>query len=402
MLKRLTIVSFFLTLFAGLTLAQENPYLKNFKVFKEVAPGVDFYASQQSLIEPYVPAVSEARKKLANYLGADLARGAVFVCDKLTQKDAVYDTRTFKLGYKWYWIQLTPEAQREERQARMQAAAALAAASGGEAATNGQGGGRGSRSGSGGQDQAGRQGARQNQAGQRGGTDQPGQRGGAAGQRGGGPGGQEARAAINLATQVGYATLMTTLAPEKPYRTSRIDDMGRSPLVDWLDIALVAYATGTSTNNLRFLQDRLEEAFPLDDVLIMNRPFVAQQDTGGGGGGMVGFSGGGAGVMAMGGGPTGGGGRGGGGGAGRVLPKDVQDRMLFDAQAATFFDYLVAKAGVEKVKEVVQKNIKGEEALTVVQGFLGTDFDKVEKDWQDWVKAQKPAESIRSNNNPDK
>jgi hypothetical protein len=405
MIKRLTIAAFFLTLFAGITLAQGNPYLKNFKIFKEVAPGVDFYATQQSDIDPYVPAVSEARKKLANFLGVDLARGAVFVCSKLAQKDAVYDTRTFRLGYKWYLLQLTPEAQREERQARMQAAAAQAAALGVQVDATG----RGSRGGASGQDQAGRQRGGQDQAGQRGGSDQAGQRGGAGGQRGGGPGGQEARAATTLATQVGYATLMTTLAPEKPYRTSRIDDMGRSPLVDWLDIALVADATGTSNTNLRFLQDRLDEAFPLDDMLIMNRPFVAQQDSGGGGGGSMGGTGGGGnpGMVVMGGGAAGGGGQAGGGGrggggAGRVLPKDVQDRMLFDAQAVTFFNFLIEKAGVEKVKSVVQKNMKGEESLTVVQSFMGADFDKVEKDWQDWVKALKPPENIRNNNNPEK
>ncbi len=390
MIKRLTIAAFFLTLFAGIALAQENPYLRNFKIFKEVAPGVDFYATQQSDIDPFVPAVSTARKRLANFLGDDMARGAIFVCSKLVQKDAVYDLRTFKLGYKWYLIQLTPEAQREERQARMQAAAAAAAASGGQVDANGQSGGRGGRSGANGQDQAGRQRGGQAQAGQRGGSDQAGQRGGTAGQRGGGPGGQEARLATTLASQVGYATLMATLAPQRPYRTSRIDDMGRSPLVDWLDIALVADATGTSYANLRFLQDRLEETFPLDDMLIMNRPFVAQQDSGGGGGM-------GGGMAAM------GGGRGGaGGGAGRVLPKDVQDRMLFDAQAATFFNFLIEKAGMDKVRDVVQRNIKGEEALTVVQGFMGADLDKIEKDWQTWVKNQKAPENIRNNNNPEK
>jgi hypothetical protein len=311
----------------------------------------------------------------------------------LPQKDAVYDTRTFKQGYKWYLVQLTAEAQRQERQARMAAMAAQVAAQGGQDQTGqgNQGGGRGGRSG-GQQDQGSRRGGQdQAQGGTRGGQGGPG------GQRGGGPSGQEARAATTLATQVGYATLMTTLSPEKSYRTSRIDDMGKSPLVDWLDIALVADATGTWTNNLRFLQDRLEEAFPLDDVLIMNRPFVAQQDSGGGGGG-------GTQVMTMGGsagGAAGGapnsGGQGGRGGGARTLPKDVQDRTLFDAQAATFFRYLIEKVGIEKVREVVQKNIKGEESLLVVQSMLGSDFDKVEKDWQTWVKAQ-TMDTIRTNN----
>jgi hypothetical protein len=386
MIKRLATAAFFLVLLTGMVQAQVNPYLKNFKVFKDIAPGVDFYAENQSDIEPYVKPVVEARTKLAGFLNTELARGAVFVCSTLKQKDAVYDLRTFKLGYKWYLTQLTQAAQREERQARMQAmaaqAAALGATPGDQAEAGGRGGGaQGGRGGA--QDQTGQQ-----RGGQPGQAAQGGQRGGQTqagpgGQRGGGPGGQDARAATTLATQVGYATLMMTLAPDKPYRTSRIDDMGRSPLVDWLDIALVATVTDTWNTNMRFLQDRLEEAFPLDDVLIMNRPFVAQQDSGGGGGN--------PGAAGMGGPGGAGGGQGGGrgGGGNRVLPKDVQDRMLFDTQAATFFNYLIEKIGVEKTRTVVQRNMKGEEALTVLQGYLGSDFDKVEKDWQTWVKTQK-------------
>lgn len=406
-MKRLTSAWISLMLFAGVALAQENAYLKNFKLFKEIAPGVDFYAANQNDITPFVKPVVDARKKLSDYLGVDLARGAIFVCSNLKQKDAVYDSRTFKLGYKWYLIQLTPEAQREDRQARMQAVAAAAAALGqGDQAggQNGRSGGRG-----GGQDQAGnRQRGTQNQQGT------TGQRGGqTAGQRGAGPGGQEARAAVTLATQMGYASLMMTFAPEKPYRLSRIDDLGRSPLVDWLDVSLVADATGTGTANLRFLQDRIDEAFPLDDVLIMNRPFVAQQDSGGGGGGMGGgggqtmviMGGGGAGMQGPGGANVTFGGNqgtaspqgGGRGGAGRVLPKDQQDRMLFDAQASSFLYYLREKAGIEKVQEVVRRSIKGEESLNVVQEFLGKDFDKVERDWQAWLKTQKPAEPMRTN-----
>ena len=130
MIQRLVSAAIFLTLFVGVSLAQENPYSKNFKIFKDIAPGVDFYASNQSDIEPFVKPVVEERKELASFLGTDLARGAVFVCSTLPQKDSVYDVRVFRLGYKWYLIQLTPEAQREERQARMQAMAAQAAQSG--------------------------------------------------------------------------------------------------------------------------------------------------------------------------------------------------------------------------------------------------------------------------------
>ena len=391
-MKRLAIAAIFLGLIGGIGRAQENPFLRTFKQFKEVAPGIDFYASAQSDFQNYVKPVADVRAKIADFTGGELAPGAIFVCSKLAQKDAVFDQRVYRLGYKWYLIQLTADAQREERQARAQAAAAQAAQGGMDiSALTGQGGGRG------GQDQSGRQGrGGQDQAGQRGGQDQAGQRGAnPSGQRGGGPGGaQEARQAITMAQNVGYALLTTSFPGGKPFRVSRVDDVSRTPLVDWLDIALIAYVTGTSSTNLRFLQDHIEEAFPLDDVLSMSRPFVGQQDSAGGGrGGDAGGMGSAGGVMiTMGGERQGGaGGRGGGGagGAGRVLPKDVQDRMLYDGQAATFFNYLIEKAGIDKAKEVIRQNIQGKEPFLVVQGFLGADFEKVERDWAEWLKTQK-------------
>jgi hypothetical protein len=397
MIQRLASAAVFLTLFAGLSLAQENPFSKNFKFFKkDGAPGIDYFAENQNDIEPYIKPVVEARAKIGDFLGKELSRGAIFVCSTVAQKDAVYDVKIFKSGYKWYLIQLTPEGQREERAARQQAAAAQRQA----AASAGQDQGVG-------QDQAGQRGG-----GQRGGQDQAGQRGG--GQRGGqdqgGRGGmgnpspemraaQEARAAGTLAMQMGYATLMTTLDDDLYYRVSRVEDVGKSPLVDWLDIGLVAYATGTSNTYLKFLQDNLESAFAIEDVLSMNRPFVVQQDSGSGGGnpGMAMMGGGGDRGQAGGGG-AGGGGRSGAAGGGRgnaPLPKDVQDRQLFDGQAATFFNYLIEKVGIDKAKEVVRQNMKGKEAITVVESFLGSDFDKVEKDWQTWVKTLKPPDTGR-------
>jgi uncharacterized membrane protein YgcG len=385
MMKRLIGAAVFLTLFAGLTVAQENPFTKNFKfIKKEVAPGIDFYASDKSEVEPFIKPVEEARKSLAVFLGDDLARGAVFICSTRLQRDSVYDVRVFRQGYKWFLLQLTPEAQREDRQARMQATAAAAAV------LSGQGG-----SGAAGQDQGGAQAGRQ-----RGGQDQSGRGGQAnaqAGRQGGGQdqsgrGGQspeartaamEARAATTLAAQVGYSILQTTLNPDKPFRASRLDDVSRSPLVDWIDIALVAHATGTSGTNLRYMQENIELSFPIEDVLSMSRPFVAQQDaslSGGGGGGGMGGQGGGA--------------RGGRGGGGATLPKDVQDRMMFDAQSASFFNYLIEKEGIEKAKDIVAQNRKGTEALEVVQKIFGTNMDKLGKDWQAWAMEQKPPENI--------
>jgi hypothetical protein len=390
MIQRLISAAVFLTLFAGLTVAQENPFTKNFKfIKKEAAPGIDFYANNESEVEPFLKPVAEARKNLAAFLGDDLTRGGIFVCSTLQQRDSVYDARVFKEGYKWFLLQLTPEAQREERQARMQAVAA------GAAALSGQGG-----RGAAGQDQGGAQAGRQ-----RGGQDQ-GARGGQSPEVRAAA--MEARAAANLASQVGFSILQTTLNPDKPFRASRLDDMTRSPLVDWLDIALVAYATGTTGANLRYMQENMDLSFPIEDVLSMSRPFVAQQVSsasgGGGGGGMGGQGGGGFGAGtggAQGAGDRGGGGqsegaRGGRGGGSANLPKDVQDRMMFDAQAASFFNYLIEKAGIEKAKDVVAQNRKGTEALTAVQKIFGTDVDTLTKDWQTWAMAQKPPESIRN------
>ncbi len=376
MKKRLMTTALFLTLFSGFGLAQDNLFPK-FKLFKEIAPGIDFYADEKAQVEPFTKAVGEMRQKMADFLGDDVASGAVFICSTLVQKDSVYDQRAFKL-YKWYLVQLTPEAQREERAARVQAAALAAAGLGVQG------------------DQA-DQNARTGQRGR--GGDQGGQ-----GSRGGqgGPGGSpspemraaaEARAATALAAQIGNAILMTSLNNEKPYRISRLDDMSRSPLNDWLDVALVAYATGNTQGSYRTLQDRVDDCFPLDDVLSMSRPFVAQADSSSGGGGGMGTGA----VMSAGGASGGGGqsgGRGGGGqaggrGGGRVLTKDVVDRMVFDAQATAFFNYLMQQVGADKVKDLVQQNRKKTETLQVVMSLLGTNTDKIDQDFMAWVKTQK-------------
>ena len=417
MIQRLISATLFLSLFACFGLAQDNPFPK-FKVFKEAAPGIDFYANQKTEVDPFTKPLADARGKIASFLGDDIAKGAIFICSTLAQKDSIYDQRIFKF-YKWYLIQLTPEAQREERAARMQAAAALAAAQGGQSGQGGR-----SEQGS----QSGRSG-RGEQSGQSSRGEQGGRQGGASGimQSPEFRAMVEARAAAQLASQMGYAILMSSLNNEKPYRPSRLDDMSRSPLNDWLDIALVAHATGTTQNSYRVLQERADDCFPLDDVLSMSRPFVAlTTDSGGGGGGGGGM--GGSPAMITGAGPGGGmggstvmfntgvvgadrvsagqaGGRsgnvgqggaqaggdraGGGRGGGRVLSKDVVDRMVFDAQGTAFFTYLMEKAGIEKVKDLVQQQRKGTESLTVVQTLLGPDADKTEMAFMEWVKTQK-------------
>ena len=137
MIQRLISATLFLSLFACFGLAQDNPFPK-FKVFREAVPGIDFYANEKTEVDPFIKPLADARGKMASYLGDDIAKGAIFICSTLAQKDSIYDQRIFKF-YKWYLIQLTSEAQREERAARMQAAAAVAAAQGGQSGQGGRG-----------------------------------------------------------------------------------------------------------------------------------------------------------------------------------------------------------------------------------------------------------------------
>jgi hypothetical protein len=73
------------------------------------------------------------------------------------------------------------------------------------------------------------------------------------------------------------------------------------------------------------------------------------------------------------------------------LSKDAQDRMMYDAEASSFFSYLVARAGLEKVKEIVNQSMKVKDSLDVLSqsGAVDKDFEKVEQAWQSWLKEQK-------------
>jgi len=377
MKQRTISAALFLLLFTCFGLAQDNPFPK-FKVFRGAVTGVDFFASQKADVDPFIKPLADARGTMASFLGDDIGKGAIFICSTLAQKDSIYGQRVLKF-YKWYLVQLTAEAQREEREARMKSAAAAAAA----AAAPGEQGGQ-ERRGQGSQGGRGEQGGRQ--GGPQGGAQSPEFRAM-----------QEARAAAQLASQMGYAILTSSLNNEKPFRVSRLDDMSRSPLNDWLDIALVAHATGTAQSAYRVLQERADDCFPLDDVLSMSRPFVAQttDSAGGGTGGGMGMFTAGTGAGDRGGGGQSGGrganvGQGGGGrGGSRVLSKDVVDRMVFDAQGTAFFTYLIEKVGIDKVKDLVQQQLKGTESVAVVLTLTGPDIDKTEMTFMDWVKTQK-------------
>jgi len=73
----------------------------------------------------------------------------------------------------------------------------------------------------------------------------------------------------------------------------------------------------------------------------------------------------------------------------RVLPKDEQDRMLFDGQSSTFFFFLIEKVGIEKVRELIRLTREGMESREYLERpeVLGGDFGKIEEEWAAWVKA---------------
>ena len=388
-------------------LPQEDSFSKNFKKFKDVISGVDFFAGNRAELAPFEKPIAEAREKLSAFLGDDLAKGAIVICSKLEQKDSVNEIKVLRMGYRWVLIQLTPEASNQEMLANL-------------------------KSRSGGQLPPEMLERLQN----------PSPEMKAAAQAG----------IVSTTTRrCANALISMSVAKDKEFRSSRLDDTGRSPLSDWLDIGLAAYASGTANSNLRFLQDRMEEAFPLEDVLGMSRPFVAPGQAGGVTGGPVVMfrpAGGaepgppGPGAGAPGGAPRSGGevpppsevivrrGSAPGGGSERSpgagigpqertprsgaeapppgagtrgsptpagMPKEVQDRMLFDAQAAAFFNYLIQKTGVEKGKELVEWDQAGKDPVEFVTrpDVFGPDLEKTEKEWQVWLKSQKAPGPMR-------
>jgi len=349
--------------------AQTDSFKKNFNLFREVAPGVDFFAASKSDTAPFERPVREAQKKLASLIGRKLSRGVVVVCTTMEQKDSVLESRLLKLGYSWALIQLTPAAMAERITAEMKS--------------------------------------------RMGNMTPPGvlemMRNGPPEQKAA----DDARMAGPVVQKVCFALLETTLMPEKAFKSSRVDDLSRSPLADWLDVGLAWYASGTGLN-MAFLQQHLDEAFPLEDVLSMPRPFVALPSNGGSGGGAV-F------IQMAGGGPAP-------AGAGQqqtqpappvnvisggspalmgpvpaggvmgatAMPKDVQDRMIFDSQAASFFSFALGTLGVEKIQAVIQSNLEGKQTRETLSlpDYLGPDMDKVEENWREWVKAQKAEEPM--------
>jgi hypothetical protein len=355
---RRTILSFAFLLLtvSSSALGSQAEGFKDFNHFKGVVPGVDFFASNRAAVTPFEKPVAETRQRLADLLGRDLPPGAVFVCSTLAQKDAVYEPRALKMGFKWILSVLTPEARADEMMQRIKAQMAQ---TGGDTSQMAE---------------------RLERMRSRNAQMRP---------------MLEAGLARQATRQMAFALLQATLSPETEFRLSRVDDAGRSPLPDWLDVGIASYASAAG-GNTGFLQQHLEEIFPLEDMLTMSRPFLAPGSEGGGG--QMIFrterSGGASGSPAGGdqGGPPGAAQSGARTGGPRTLPKDQLDRMMFDGQAASFFTYLIEKAGLDKVKEVVNVALQDEDPIPTIKALptIGTDLDKVEEEWTGWVKTQKP------------
>ncbi|MBN2243164.1 MAG: hypothetical protein JW793_10775 [Acidobacteria bacterium] len=397
-LKTLFFIGF---LFPFAAQAQEIDKYKSFNRFAGMVPRIDFYASKRQSIDPYVKPAAEAVQKLQSLLGDDLPKGAIFICSSLEQKDSIYEPIILKMGYAWTLTLETPEVRADEMLAQMKSMM-------GEEIP-----------------------AEIMERIKKRPTDMMAS--------------AEGRMVAETVRQIAYAVIQTSFAKNLRYRSSRLNDMGKSPLPDWLDIGIGAYVTGYDPN-LNYLQQNMQQSFPLEDVLTMSRPFVASTflgtGTNGGSEGMSGsrsgrggfnggqgFPSGGFGAMGQGGFPPTGGfgamgqgglppsggfgamGSGGGmpsgsgdsqgsqgrsgasqGGFQRTIPKDEQDQMLFDGQSSTFFAFLLEKVGVEKVRELIQSVQQGVEGRDFVArpDMLGDDYGKIEEEWIEWVGNIKP------------
>ena len=73
--------------------------------------------------------------------------------------------------------------------------------------------------------------------------------------------------------------------------------------------------------------------------------------------------------------------------------------MLFDGQSSTFFDYMLEKVGIEKMRALINQAREGNESRDYIcqPDVLGDDFQKIEAGWIAWVKAQKAEEPLRRN-----
>jgi hypothetical protein len=387
--------------------AQQAEKFKSFNKYTGLVPGVDFFASKRQSAEPYEKPVTQEIEKLQTLLGENLPKGAIFICSTLEQKDSIYEPMILKMGYSWVLSLESQEIQAEEMMARIKSMM--------------------------GEDEIPAEIMEQLKSRQ---SDMMAS--------------ANNRVVNDTLRKIANAIIQTSFAKNLKYRSSRVNDVIKSPLPDWLDIGIAVYAMGDDPN-LSYLLQNMEQTFPIDDVLTMSRPFVASlflQDLSGGsnnegfgsrggsGGGFEGgqgypfggfggsgqggfpqggFGGSGQGGFPQGGFPQGGfsgrgqgdfpqggfGGRGGRssgetggqrGGRQRTIPKDEQDQMIFDGQASTFFAFLLEKVGIEKIRELIQAVQEGVEGRDFIarEDMLGDDFRRIEQQWTEYVENLEP------------
>jgi len=333
---------------------------KNFNSFRNIVPGVDFFASNRQTIAPYEEASAEAVAKLKYLLGEEIPKGAIFICSNLAQKDSLYEPGVLKQGYSWVLVSTTPEVRIQEQMERIKSQIGDNIPEEMRQRMNNM------------MNNMPRDMMRDMTS------------------------NAERQAASAMARDIAFAVLQVMVNDENfNYRSSRVDDVSKSPLQDWLDIGIGAYAS-EDKSAVRYLRENLDMAFPIEDVLFMARPFVASNDasgrTGGGAAAGGGFPGGGF--------PGGQGQRQGAaggapkskpdGGQQRTMSKDEQDRMLFDGQAISFFDYFLEKFGIEKMRELIEFASEKNESWDYIvrPDIMGRDFTKIEKEWTEWLMKQ--------------
>ena len=349
--------------------AQDAVSFKNFTTFQNIVPGVDFFASNRQTITPYEVATAEAISKLKGLFDEDLPKGAIFICSNLAQKDSLYEPIVLRRGYKWVLISETPEVRMQEAMERIRARIGDNIPEEFRNRLNNP-----------------PQGMLAN---------------------------AESQAADAMARDIAYAVLQSMINGENfNYRSSRVGDVGKSPLPDWLDVSIAAYASN-SKNAVRYMRNNMDQTFPIEDIIAMSRPFVgslAEQSGGGSPGGgqvMIQMNGNGSpdgGGMGQGRPKAKSGGSSGDGPPQREMSKAEQDQMLFDGQAITFFDFYLEKFGIGKMKELIQFVRQGKETLDYIiqPDVLGSSLTKIENDWAEWLNAQPmppdPKPKPKSNN----
>ena len=148
---------------AGICQAQENLFSRNFTLFPGLVQGVDFFATSQNQVKAFEKPIADARQRLQQFLGDDLAPGAVFICSSVITltPDVGVQQSIQRMKSRMEDGQIPPEMLNRIRQRAS---------------------------------------------------------------------GLESRMVETTALHLGYAILTTTLNPDKEFRTSRLEDMNRSPL----------------------------------------------------------------------------------------------------------------------------------------------------------------------------